>query len=77
MVTFRSDSEDSADVFRRVKGIERFKGTSFHTSRWNYEATGGTSDGNLWKLRDKTVGIIGGPELWVLVKARTHYSYPS
>ena len=42
-----------------IPGIEKFTGHSFHTSRWDYEYTGGDSSGNLWKLRDKTVGVIG------------------
>jgi cation diffusion facilitator CzcD-associated flavoprotein CzcO len=45
-----------------VEGFETFKGHIFHTSRWNYEYTGGT-DGEvkpeLTKLKDKKVGIIG------------------
>jgi cation diffusion facilitator CzcD-associated flavoprotein CzcO len=42
-----------------VPGIDTFKGHSFHTSRWDYEYTGGNSYGNLTGLRDKRVGIIG------------------
>jgi cyclohexanone monooxygenase len=42
-----------------VPGIESFKGHSFHTSRWDYEYTGGDSHGNLEGLKDKRVGIIG------------------
>ena len=42
-----------------VPGIEQFKGHSFHTSRWDYDYTGGDSYGNLTKLRDKRVGVIG------------------
>ncbi len=33
----------------RISGMEKFKGASFHTSRWNYNLD----------LRGKTVGIIG------------------
>jgi cyclohexanone monooxygenase len=40
-------------------GIDAFKGHSFHTSRWDYAYTGGDSRGNLWKLSDKRVGVIG------------------
>ena len=43
----------------RVQGIEEFEGEMFHTSRWNYEYTGGSSEGNLDKLGDKSVAIIG------------------
>jgi cyclohexanone monooxygenase len=42
-----------------VPGIETFQGHSFHTSRWDYGYTGGDSSGNLHKLADKRVGIIG------------------
>ena len=42
-----------------VPGIERFKGHSFHTSRWDYEYTGGDGYGNLTGLADKRVAIIG------------------
>ena len=42
-----------------IPGLSDFGGRSFHTSRWDYEYTGGDGDGNLHKLRDKRVGIIG------------------
>jgi cation diffusion facilitator CzcD-associated flavoprotein CzcO len=42
-----------------IDGIESFGGHSFHTSRWDYDYTGGDSNGNLHKLADKRVGIIG------------------
>ena len=42
-----------------IPGVETFKGHSFHTSRWDYHYTGGTSEGGLTKLKDKVVGIIG------------------
>jgi cyclohexanone monooxygenase len=42
-----------------IPGIERYQGHSFHTSRWDYEYTGGTADGGLDRLGDKVVGIIG------------------
>ena len=42
-----------------IPGIDRFKGHSFHTSRWDYDYTGGDHQGNLHKLADKRVGIIG------------------
>lgn len=42
-----------------ILGIEDFTGKSFHTSRWDYEYTGGDSHGNLTGLRNKRVGIIG------------------
>ena len=42
-----------------IEGIESYRGHSFHTSRWDYGYTGGDSNGNLHKLVDKRVGIIG------------------
>ncbi|MGH7879831.1 MAG: flavin-containing monooxygenase, partial [Candidatus Binataceae bacterium] len=42
-----------------IPGIEKFKGHTFHTSRWDYDYTGGSTNGGLHKLRDKRVGIIG------------------
>jgi len=43
-----------------IPGIDNFTGHSFHTSRWDYEYTGGNPAGALMdKLADKRVGIIG------------------
>ena len=42
-----------------IPGIEKFKGHTFHTSRWDYNYTGGDTTGGLHKLHDKRVGIIG------------------
>ncbi|KAK5053687.1 hypothetical protein LTR84_001648 [Exophiala bonariae] len=42
-----------------LSGLKSFKGQSFHSSRWDYAYTGGDSSGNLHKLTDKKVGIIG------------------
>ncbi|AGH48183.1 cyclohexanone monooxygenase [Sphingomonas sp. MM-1] len=42
-----------------IPGIETFTGHSFHTSRWDYEYTGGSADTPLDRLHDKRVGIIG------------------
>ena len=42
-----------------IPGISSFKGHTFHTSRWDYDYTGGDSDGNLSGLADKRVAIIG------------------
>jgi cation diffusion facilitator CzcD-associated flavoprotein CzcO len=39
----------------KIDGMERFKGHSFHTSRWDYDYTGE----DLSHLKDKVVGIIG------------------
>ncbi|PQM26291.1 monooxygenase [Sphingopyxis lindanitolerans] len=42
-----------------IPGVESYKGRSFHTSRWDYDYTGGNATGGLDKLSDKRVGIIG------------------
>ncbi|MEE2679906.1 MAG: NAD(P)/FAD-dependent oxidoreductase [Myxococcota bacterium] len=42
-----------------IPGIETFAGHSFHTSRWDYDYTGGDGNGALDRLDDKRVGIIG------------------
>src|SRR5436305_4535948 len=39
----------------RIEGMERFRGQSFHTSRWDYDYTGK----NLENLSDKVVAVIG------------------
>ncbi|NWG45496.1 MAG: NAD(P)/FAD-dependent oxidoreductase [Alphaproteobacteria bacterium] len=43
-----------------IEGVERFRGKSFHTSRWDYAYTGGDGDGApMDRLGDKRVAIIG------------------
>ena len=42
-----------------IPGVEGFKRHSFHTSRWDYDYTGGGPEGGLEKLKDKRIGIIG------------------
>ncbi len=43
-----------------IPGIESYTGHSFHTSRWDYDYTGGDPSGApMDKLADKRVGIIG------------------
>ena len=43
-----------------IPGIETFRGHAFHTSRWDYDYTGGAPTGApMEKLRDKRVAIIG------------------
>ncbi len=42
-----------------IPGIEDFKGHTFHTSRWDYEYTGGGPLGDLDRLQDKRVAVIG------------------
>ena len=42
-----------------IPGIRDFKGHTFHTSRWDYDYTGGTAEGGLDKLNDKRIAVIG------------------
>ncbi len=43
-----------------IPGIETFKGKSFHTSRWDYDYTGGDAYGApMDRLSDKRVAVIG------------------
>lgn len=42
-----------------IPGIETYAGRAFHTSRWDYSYTGGSSQTLMEKLADKRVGIIG------------------
>ncbi|KAL0940033.1 flavin-binding monooxygenase-like family protein [Colletotrichum truncatum] len=43
-----------------VPGLDSFSGAAFHTSRWDYDITGGTeADPKLTGLADKRVGIVG------------------
>ena len=42
-----------------IPGIEDFEGHTFHTSRWDYDYTGGNADGNLDRLADRRVAVIG------------------
>ncbi|MEV5312368.1 hypothetical protein [Streptomyces sp. NPDC052610] len=37
-----------------IPGIESFRGHTFHTSRWDYGYTGGSAEGGLRALADKT-----------------------
>jgi cation diffusion facilitator CzcD-associated flavoprotein CzcO len=40
-------------------GITTFKGHTMHSSRWDYNYSGGGNLGSLDKLKDKRIGIIG------------------
>jgi cation diffusion facilitator CzcD-associated flavoprotein CzcO len=42
-----------------ISGIDSYRGHTFHTSRWDYGYTGGDTTGNLHKLGDKRVAVIG------------------
>lgn len=46
-----------------LEGASSFKGDQFHTSRWRYDISGGTSaNPELTKLKGKKVAIIGTGE---------------
>jgi cation diffusion facilitator CzcD-associated flavoprotein CzcO len=50
----------STPKFPDVPGIHSFKGHKFHTSRWDYDYTGGSWDNpELTELADKRVAILG------------------
>jgi len=50
----------STPKFPAVPGIHKFKGKMFHTSRWDYEYSGGSWENPvLDKLADKRVAILG------------------
>ncbi len=42
-----------------IQGIDDYQGHTFHTSRWDYDYTGGDANGGLTGLKGKRVGIIG------------------
>ena len=42
-----------------IPGIGDFESHTFHTSRWDYDYTGGDHSGGLTKLADKRVAVIG------------------
>lgn len=42
-----------------IEGIREFKGKAFHSARWDYGYTGGTSEGGMTKLSDQRIGVIG------------------
>lgn len=42
-----------------IPGLLQFKGKTFHTSRWDYDYTGGGEHAPLNNLKDKVVGIVG------------------
>ncbi len=68
--TDRGDELDARFVFPQsglfgrpqlpaVPGLTSFGGAIFHTSRWDYDVTGGTAAGGLDRLAGLDVGIIG------------------
>lgn len=42
-----------------IRGIDTYKGHTFHTSRWDYGYTGGSPEGGMTKLAGKRVALIG------------------
>ncbi|MFK0158728.1 flavin-containing monooxygenase [Streptomyces sp. NPDC090493] len=42
-----------------IEGIDDFEGKLFHTSRWDYDYTGGDASSPMTRLGDKTVGVVG------------------
>ncbi len=42
-----------------IEGINDYAGHTFHTSRWDYDYTGGDPEGGLTNLAGKRIGIIG------------------
>jgi cyclohexanone monooxygenase len=42
-----------------IPGVETFKGKSFHTSRWDYNYTGGSPTEHMAKLANKRVAVLG------------------
>ena len=42
-----------------IPGMDRFRGKSFHTARWDYEYTGGDVHGGLTGLADSVVAVVG------------------
>lgn len=50
----------SSPKIPKLDGLETFEGKVFHTSRWDYDYTGGSPDSPMMDgLRDKTVGFVG------------------
>jgi cyclohexanone monooxygenase len=54
-----SGGETFAFKLPGTPGINSFKGRSMHVFRWDYAYTGGSTKGNLHKLKDKRVAVIG------------------
>jgi cation diffusion facilitator CzcD-associated flavoprotein CzcO len=42
-----------------IEGMETFAGCSFHSARWDYDATGGAPGEPMTKLGDKVVALMG------------------
>ncbi|MFJ8026776.1 flavin-containing monooxygenase [Streptomyces sp. NPDC096311] len=42
-----------------VPGLDEFEGRVFHSSRWDYDYTGGNERGGLTKLAGKRVAVVG------------------
>lgn len=55
----RSSGALGTPVFPNVPGIDTFPGRIFHSSRWDYDHTGGSQFEPLVNLRDKKVAVVG------------------
>ncbi len=49
----------SIPKFPSLPGVDEYAGHIFHTSRWDYDYTGGRDDGQLTGLAEKRVGVVG------------------
>lgn len=58
-VLLRSNGALTKPQLPKVPGIGDFEGKIFHTSRWDYDYTGGSAAGDLANLRDKRVAVVG------------------
>lgn len=58
-VLLRSNGALTKPQLPKVPGIGDFEGKIFHTSRWDYDYTGGSAAGDLADLRDKRVAVVG------------------
>ncbi|MEH0147684.1 NAD(P)/FAD-dependent oxidoreductase [Corynebacterium sp. Q4381] len=56
----RSNGAFGAPALPQISGMDTFTGTAFHSSRWDYNYTGGSPENPvLDKLVDKTVAVVG------------------
>ena len=73
----RHGSRSTDPSSREFPASRTFEGHSFHASRWDYDYTGGDSEGNLTGLRGKRVGHHRHRRDLRAVRARTWASGPS
>ena len=60
-----------------IPGIETFKGHTFHTSRWDYDYTGGDSDGEPHRPRRTSASASSAPARRPCSASRTSARRPS